>query len=249
MKQAPPSSKATPKPATPKVAPVKPAAPLLAPPIWESIATTKIQDLAVSLVVSSKETNFTELGKIGGSFATTYRVPRYNISYQFPNKMRVEAKVLLLSPLIIFNGDKKYTKIGPKTDKEEVKGQIGKKQSLMDMGIFAKDWLLTDYEPIFIRREGELLVYNLKQRFNTNRSHEIVWVNPKTTITERRQSFNGDNKFQKEIRYTNPKLFGNVWVPTRVEIYNQFGKLGAVQNVERVLVNSGLADSLFVIPA
>jgi hypothetical protein len=219
-----------------------------APPHWDTLTTTKLQSLSVSLVVSSKETNFTELGKIGGSFATSYRVPRYNISYQYPNKLRVEAKVMFLSPLIIFNGDQKYTKIGPKVDKENVKTQVGKKQSLMDVGIFAKDWLSTDYIPIFVKKEGTLVVYRLNQRFGTNKSHEIVWVNPTNSITERRQSFNGDSILQKEIRYKNPQLFNGVWVPTRVEIYNQFGKLGAVQNVERIAVNTNLPENLFLIP-
>ena len=238
MKQAnskPPAPKASPAGSSP-------------PPLWETIANSKLQDMTISLVVSSKETNFTELSKIGGSFSTSYRVPRYNILYLYPNKLRVEAKVMFISPVIIFNGDQKYSKVGPKTGKEDVHGQIGKKQNLMDVGIFAKDWLSTDYEPIFLRKEGEFMVFNLKQRFTDNKSHEIVWVNPKTSITERRQSFDGSNTFKKEIRYKNAQLFNGVWVPTRVEIYNQFGNLGAVQNVERIQVNSGIKESLFVIP-
>jgi hypothetical protein len=220
----------------------------LQPVRWDSIVVTKLQDLSVSLVVSSQETDFTELGKIGGSFATSYRVPRYNILYQYPNKMRAEAKVLFLSPLIIFNGDQKYTKIGPKVDKESVRGQEGKKQSLMDVGIFTKDWLSTDYEPAFVRQEGSLLVYRLNQRFSTNKSHELVWVNPSTSITEQRQSFDDSEHLKKEIHYKDAKLFNDVWVPTRVEILNQFGKLGAVQNAERVLVNTRLSGDLFLIP-
>jgi hypothetical protein len=218
------------------------------PPQWETFVATKLQDLSVSLVVSSSETNFAELSKIGGSFSTTYRVPRYNISYQNANKMRVEAKVLLLSPILIYNGEQKYSKIGPKVDKENVRGEAGKKQSLMDVGIFAKDWLTTDYEPHFLRKEGVLLVYKLKKRFSDNKAHEIIWLNPTNSIIERRQSIGWEKELIKEIRYKNPKLISGVWVPTRVEIYNQFGKLGAVQNVERIAVNTNLPSSLFAIP-
>jgi hypothetical protein len=234
MKQVKPSPKSL--PSSPK------------PPQWETFVATKLQDLSVSLVVSSNETNFAELSKIGGSFATTYRVPRYNISYQNANKMRVEAKVLLLSPVLIYNGDQKYSKIGPKVDRENIRGQAGKKQSLMDIGIFAKDWLSTDYEPIFVKKEGIYLVYTLKQRFSTNRSTETIWLNPTNSIIERRQSIGWEKELIKEIRYKNPQLVNGVWVPTRVEIYNQFGKLGAVQTVERVAVNTNLPSSLFAIP-
>jgi hypothetical protein len=217
-------------------------------PQWETFVATKLQDLSVSLVVSSKETNFAELSKIGGSFATTYRVPRYNISYQSPNKMRVEAKVLLLSPLLIYNGDQKYSKIGPKAGKENVRGEAGKKQSLMDVGIFTKDWLTTDYEPQFLRKEGNLLVYKLQKRFSDNKAHEIIWLNPTNSIIERRQSIGWEKELLKEIRYKTPQLINGVWIPTRVEIYNQFGKLGAVQTVERITVNTNLPSSLFAIP-
>lgn len=212
----------------------------------EVLATDRIKDLSVALRIVHEETNFDELKKIGGAFATSYRVPTYEIAYKAPNKLRVEGKAGPLSALLIYVGDTKLYKIGLLKKTEDVKGNPGKKQSLMDVGVFAKDWLATDYQAVFQRREGALLVYKLVQRGTENKSHEVVWVNPKTFITEKRQSFNSENELQKEIRYVKAReLRPGIFLPSRVEIYNQFGKLGAVQTVESVQVNLGLPESLF----
>jgi hypothetical protein len=212
----------------------------------ETLATDKIKDLSVALRIVHEETNFDELKKIGGAFATSYRVPTYEIAYKAPNKLRVEGKAGILSALLIYVGDSKRYQVGPLKKTEDTKGNPGKKQSLMDLGIFAKDWLATDYQAVFQRREGSLVVFKLVQRNTTNPSHEQVWVNPKTLITEKRLSFNGENVLQKEIHYVKPReLRPGIFVPSRVEIYNQFGKLGAVQVVESVQVNAGVPESLF----
>lgn len=217
-----------------------------APVSSETIATDKIKDLKASLRIVHEETNFEELGKIGGAFATSYRIPRYDIAYKWPNKLRAEGKAGLVSAVIVYVGDTKMFKALGIKKTQDIKGEPGQKQSLMDIGIFAKDWLSTDYQAVFQRREGALIVYKLVQRGTINRSHEIVWVNPKTAITERRLSYNGDNVFQKELRYKNPReVKPGIYFPTRVEIYNPQGKLGAVQTVEEVTVNSDLPDSVF----
>jgi outer membrane lipoprotein-sorting protein len=228
---------------TPAQPPAKPAA----PPKWESIAQTKIQDLRVVLHVAHKETNFAELGKISREFATTYRVSQSDVSYKYPNKMRFEATLLGLKNWIVYNGDTKFFKTALLSRKENVYGKPGNKQSLMDIGIFAMDWLKTDYDPKFLRQEGALLVYHLKQRNTDSKSYELIWLNPKTAITERRQSWNGwKNTLNKEVRYKNPvEVVPGVFVPTRIEIYNQFGKLGAVQNVEKIRLNQGVSEELF----
>ena len=212
----------------------------------EAQPTERIKDLLVSLRIVHEETNFDELKKIGGAFATSYRVPTYELAYKAPNKLRVEGKAGPLSATLIYVGDNKTYRIGVFKKTEDCKGNPAKKQSLMDVGVFAKDWLTTDYQAVFQRREGALLVYKLVQRGTDSKSHEQVWVNPKTLLTEKRLSFNSENELQKELRYIKAReLRPGIFLPSRVEIYNQFGKLGAVQTVESVQVNTGLPESLF----
>ncbi len=216
----------------------------------EKIATDKIKDLKAILRINHEETDFDELKKIGGSFATSYRIPKYDVYYKWPNKARFEAKVLGAGALMVYNGDKKMFRIPLRTEVQNIHGKPGQKQSLLDMGVFARDWLELDYQATFVRREGKQLVYRLTERDSENKSFEMVWVNPKTAIMEKRQSFNGwaNNRLVKELRYLNPvQPVPGVYVPTRIEIYNQYGNLGGVQDVESISVNRGLDDGLFAI--
>lgn len=215
-----------------------------AAPDPDAIATGKIRDLTTTMRVVSA--NFPELKKIGGSFATSYRFKRMEIAYKNPNKTWLEARILGARVTMVFNGGTKMVSFPGRKQVKNVEKEPGQKQSLLDLGLFAKDYLATDYRPVFVKNDGPLQVYKLVQRNTDNRSHEVVWVNPKTSIIERRRSVNGDNVFQKEIRYTNAQqIRPGIWMPTRVEVYNQFGKLGAVQAFENIKVNLGVDDSRF----
>lgn len=221
---------------------------MLQKPPLEIPTTDKIKDLFAALRIVHEETNFDELKKIGGAFATSYRVPTYELTYKAPGKLRVAAKAGPISALLIYVGDTKTYRVGMLKKTEDVRGNPGQKQSLMDVGISAKDWLSTDYQAIFQRREGALLVYKLAQRGTTNKSHEMIWLNPKTFITEKRISYNSEGVVQKEIRYVQAReLKPGIFLPSRVEIYNQFGKLGAVQSVESARINAGVAESAFTL--
>lgn len=219
-----------------------------APSSVPSTATDKIRDLTAMLKVVDKETNFNELKKIGGAFATTYRFKRMDITYKNPNKARFEARIMGAGVTMVYNGDMKMFRIPLRKQVKNVANEPGQKQTLMDLGIFARDYLTTDYSASLLRREGPLLVYKLSQRNTDNQSHEVVWVNPKTSLIERRQSINGQGKLQKEMRFKKAvRLRPGIWVPTRLEVYNQYGKLGAVQALENVKVNLGVDDSVFAI--
>lgn len=212
----------------------------------EQVETSKIKDLTCTLAVNSDETNFEELGKMGGAFATSYRIKHMDVSYKSPNKVRFESRFLGASVVMIYNGPKKVYKTPIKSGESDVSTQPGQKQSMMDLGVFSTDYLTTDYKPTLLRKEGNLVVFDLTQRNTDNRSHEIVWVNPKTSITERRMSYNGDGILKKEMRYRKPvEVKPGIWVPTRIEIFNQFGKLAAVQDVEDLKVNAGVDESKF----
>jgi outer membrane lipoprotein-sorting protein len=219
---------------------------LAAPPTIESFATDKIKDLTATLVV--KETDRAELRKIGGAFATTYSIKNMNVTYQYPNKARFEGKILGATVMIVYNGGMRMFRTPIKSQKKDIAGEPGQKQSLLDLGILATDYLKTDHAGTFQRTENGLHVFKLSQRNTDNRSHEIVWVNPKNGLIERRMSYNGDNKLQKEIRYKNPvQIRPGIWIPSRIEIYNQYGKFGVAQAIENVKVNLGVDDNLFKI--
>jgi outer membrane lipoprotein-sorting protein len=217
-----------------------------AAPSAESIASDKIRDLTATLRVV--DANFDELKKIGGDFATSYRFKRMEVTYKNPNRTRLEAKVLGTSVVLIYNGGTKMVKVPFRKEVKDIAHEPGKKMSLLDFGIFARDYLATDYKATHLRNEGALQVYRLSQRNTDNPTYRIVWVNPKTAIIERQQVLSGENQLKKEMRYKNPvQIRPGIWVPGRIEIYNQFGKLGGVQAVEGIKVNQGVDDSKFAL--
>jgi outer membrane lipoprotein-sorting protein len=223
---------------------IKPA--MAAVPTAEQIMSDKIKDMTATLHVT--DVNRAELKKMGGAFATTYSIKKMDMSYKYPNKARFEGRFLGAAIYMVYNGDEKYFRTPIKTDTRSVKGQPGQKQTLMDIGIFAKDYLTTDYKPNFVRQEGNLLVFKLSQRGTDNKTHEMVWVNPKNAIIEKRRTYNGEDVLQKELRFTNPRqIRPGIWVPTRIEIYNTSGKLGAAQAIEDIKVNLGISDDVFKI--
>ncbi len=227
--------------------PATPVAPVTSASIVATRANNKIKDLVTNLVVNDDETNRDELKKIGGAFATTYSVKRMHVSYKFPNRARFEGKIAGVPALLVYNGDSKLFKVLFKKI-QDVKGQPGQKQSLLDLGIFAHDWLTTDWEPHFLGRRNGLDQYKLTQRDTDNHSYDLISVNPKNYIIENLKTYNGDKILQKEIRFKNPVLIQpGIWVPSRVEVLNQYGKVGAVQTLEGTKVNAGISDDLFQI--
>jgi len=220
----------------------------VAPPVPpEKIATDRIKDLTLTIRV--KDADMDELEKIGGSFKRSYYFKKMDVVYKFPNKTRLETGAAGVKGLVIFDGDTRYFEVPFKKGKSSIKGQPGQKQSLMNLGIFATDYLATDWEAKYNRREGNLIVYTLWQRDSDNTSHEIIWVNPKTKIIERRQTWSGDNKFKMETRYKGAReVRPGVYLPTIIEVWNAKGKKGATQTVEDIKVNLGVGDDQFKTP-
>lgn len=215
-----------------------------AAPNPDQVATDKIRDL--SGVLKVVQADFDELAKIGRDFRTTYRFKEMAIAYKNPNKTRLEARILGASVVMVFNGNTKMVRAPFRKDVRDVTGQPGQKKNLLDLGIFARDYLATDWKAAYERSENGLQVYKLTQRNSDNPSYEIVWVNARTAITEKRQSFNGEGRRRMELRYLKPvQAAPGVFIPTRIEVYNQFGKLGGVQEMRNLKVNAGVSDNQF----
>jgi hypothetical protein len=207
-------------------------------------ATDKIKDLTCTLRVV--KTDFNELGKISKDFSRSYYFKRMDITYQFPNKTRLQTKAVGMSGTLIFNGNTRYYKLPIRSETKDLTGQPGQKQSLLQLGVFSKDFLALDYEPVFVKKEGKLEVFRLNQRNTDNKSYEMVWVNPTTHIIEKRLSYNGESKLRMETRYKEAReIRPGIFLPTRIEVYNQFGKLGGIQNLEEIKVNQGVDEKLF----
>ncbi len=221
-----------------------PTAARAAAPDPDQVATNKIRDL--SGVLKVVQADFDELAKIGRDFRTTYRFKEMSLAYKNPNKTRLEARILGAAIVLVFNGDTKMVKAPFRKEVRNIFGQAGQKKNLLDLGVFARDYLTTDWKATYQRADGTLQVYRLTQRNTDSRAFEIVWVNPRTAVTEKRQSFSGTGHLRMELRYKNAvQAAPGVFIPTRIEVYNQEGKLGGVQEMRSLKVNAGVSDDKF----
>jgi hypothetical protein len=230
-------------------APSAAAAAMSSDQIVASRTTDRIKDLTTTLVLDDDATDHDALMTMGGAFATTYSFHEMKVSYANPNKARFEGRSTIGPAMMVYNGDQKMFKVpipfvGRRV--ENVHGQPGQKQSLVDVGIFARDWLTTDWEPHYMGHQGALDEYRLTQRDSTNGSHEIVFVDPKTYVIVRRLSYNGKDVLKKEMRFRKVvQIKPGIWVPQRIEIFDPTGKLAAAQDLVGTRVNDGVDPSLF----
>jgi hypothetical protein len=78
-----------------------------------------------------------------------------------------------------------------------------------------------------------------------NSRHHFVWMDPEKRIILRRDVHHRSGGLKMRFLLKEPKKVAGVWVPTRVEVLNAEGRLGAVTRYTSVKVNTGLSESLF----
>ncbi len=188
-----------------------------------------------------------ELSRIEGDFKEAYRFHRVSIAYMQPDKLQFQSVVAGAHITYTINGPNKYTSIPTfhvhKT--EDTTGSPGKKQSLLDVGLVPPE-LLRDYNGKFLRKEGSLLVFQISPKIRSERFFDIVWIDPTTRITSKREHHNQDGKLIAWYQYKNPlKVMANVYMPTRVEVFNPLNHLAAVTAYKNIKVNGPVDSSIF----
>jgi len=188
-----------------------------------------------------------ELNRIDGDFKEAYRFHNVAISYVQPDKLHFETVVAGAHIAYTINGNKKYTSVPTfhVHKVEDTTGAPGKKQSLLDMGLVPPE-LLNLYYGTFLRREGSLLVFQISPRQRSERFKDIVWIDPVTRITTKREHYNQDSKLIAWYEYllpTQPRP--RMYVPTRVEVYNPENRLAAVTRYSNIKVNLPVDGSIF----
>ena len=216
-----------------------------AAPSIASLTSTKITTLSMDTEVIQE--NQDELKRISGDFAQAYRIHNIAISYAYPDKLHFESVILKAHIAYTINGNKKYTSVPTFHihKVEDVTNAPGKKQSLMDCGMIPPE-LLTTYNATYLRKEGGDFVYQLMPKIKSEPFRDVVWIDPKTKITVKREHYNRDGHLIAWFQYKNPQqIVPGVYVPTRVEVYNPYNKLAAVTAYRNIRVNRPLDMSIF----
>jgi hypothetical protein len=211
-------------------------------------AQTGLRDFTASGTVVQK--NQDVLNYIGRSFAQGYRVGESLIRYKEPEKLRIDAKAGLLSVRYVINGDRKSTHIaGLINSVRNIAGRPGEAQSMLDSGIITPAFLGKAIACRFAgRRELEGRTVPVFEFWYTQEKvsrHHLLWIDPEKRIILRHDV--DDRHGHPWVRYMwkQPIQAAGIWVPTRLEVYADDGRLAAVTRYTSVKVNTGLSESLF----
>lgn len=207
--------------------------------------SAKLKTLTLDSRVTQE--NQKELKKIEGDFANAYRFHRVSVSYVQPAKLQFESIVAGAHITYTINGNKKFTSIPTfhVHKVEDTSGSPAKRQSLLDLGLVPPE-LLNDMNGIFLRKENGLLVFELRPKQSSETWKDVIWLDPKTRITTKRMHYDRHGILIAWYQYKNPIITRkDIYVPSRVEVYNPQNKLGAVTIYENIKVNFAIDNSIF----
>lgn len=213
-------------------------------------ATRSFKD--ITLTAKVVYANQKELKKIGKDFPKSYEFKTTTIRYKAPDKMKVEGKLGMVKVVIIMNGGRKAYRVPALHigKKEDIRDKPHKRQTDIDIGIVT-DRLWHDYVVRATAAEktpsGE--VYRITfVRTNAREKSHVCWVDAKTLKLLKLDKYESDGSLKSRYLYSNHKHIGGiVWVPGRIEVYNQDGKLAGVTAYQNMRVNTGIPDSEFKI--
>jgi len=215
-----------------------------------SYVCQKLDDFTATMTVV--KANQRELSKISPDFGLLYRFKSVLMRYKEPNKVRIEGSVEGAKGVYVLNGSIQFVsfpKLGIRTRRDFGKSP-GKRKSLMDVGLIS-DFYLSYVNAKFLR-EGTVdgvpvAVFDMtyKDR-DEDTSHHIIYVDPKTRVVLKRESYSQEGKLQAIYYYRDlQEVRPGIWFPTRIEAQNTDRVVAGVTAYQNIRVNVGLADSIF----
>jgi outer membrane lipoprotein-sorting protein len=212
----------------------------------------KLDDFTASMKVI--DFNEHEGVKINKDFGVIYKIKGdIKVRYKEENKLRIDG-LLGASPMtLIVNGTTQYATIPAAHIKTRLSlgKEPGKRKTLLDVGMISGGYLA--YTQAEFKRtqvvDGVLCaVFSVSYRDKTlDTSHRMIWIDPKTKITVKRDEYSQEGKLNATFLYKQPvEAAPGVWFPTRIEAYNNEGKKAGVTSYSNFKVNVGLQESDFV---
>lgn len=195
--------------------------------------------------------NKKELQKIGKDFPKSYDAKTSTVRYKAPDKMRMDGKIGMVGISIIINGKWKLYRvpalhIGKKQDCTDEPNQL---QGDLEVGLITeqlwRDYVVTGAD---IVKAADASQYKLTfARSNARDKKRVCWVEPKTIKLLKLEKYEPDGSLKARYIYSKHKHVGGVWVPTRIDVYNEDNKLAGSTEYVNIKVNTGIADSVFKI--
>lgn len=215
-------------------------------------AVSKLDDFSGAMKIVEFDEH--EGVKINRDFPIIYKIKGdIKVRYKEENKLRIDGLLGASRATFIINGTTQYASI-PAAHIKTVRSlgrEPGKRKTLLDMGMISAGYLA--YTQAEFKRtqviDGVLCaVFSVSysdKKLDT--SHRMIWIDPKTKITLKRDEYSQEGKLNATFLYKQPfEVQPGVWFPSRIEAYNNEGKKAGVTAYSDIKVNVGLPESDFV---
>lgn len=213
-----------------------------------SDCASPLQDIRVESKIVSREMD--ALKKISTEFAQSYRFASSTFYYKEPNKLRVDSKAGLVTVRYVINGNSKVVKAGVINKRTDISRNPGQRQTPLTVGLVIPAWvslLNADYQGERTINGTKTSVFQVHHKLEPKGSYFKLYMDAARKYVVRSETYHGNGRLKVTMDFQEPKSFGGVWAPTRAKVYNPQGELGAVTELTKIRVNTGLADSLFAL--
>lgn len=192
------------------------------------------------------------LKKIGKDFNKSYEFKSTTIQYKSPDKLKMEGKLGLLKARMVINGDRKATVIPAihYSKKENIADEPHKRQSDLDIGIVTgslwRDYIVLDTDSEKGSNDATYRITFIRE--NSREKKHVCWIDADTLKLLKLEKYESDGSLKSRYIFSKHSLVnGLIWVPCRIDVYNQIGKLAATTAYENIKLNTGIPDSEFKI--
>lgn len=175
------------------------------------------------------------------------------IRYKEENKFRADGKLgASKASLVINDAQQTYSLVGLKQTTNMGKAP-GKRKSLLDVGLIS-EYYLSYAQGEFLGEkpfEGvQCAVFKITYKDRSlDTSHRIVWIDPKTKVTLKREEYaqeGSGGKLRSIWLYRQPvEIVPGLFFPTRIELLNNENKKAGETSYTNTHVNVGLDDKVF----
>ncbi len=210
-------------------------------------ATKGFCDVVLTAAVSYK--NKKALAKIDPAYAQLYDFTSAQLSYKYPDKLRMDSKLGMVRFEYIVTGGTKILRAPSVriSKKEDYSDDPAKTQDALDIGLITPS--LWKVRRIEILDDAEAAAAGeIKLRLHWPKGNMILfaWVDARDFYLKRFEKRDAESRLQVRVVYSEPRRFGEViWIPTKVDIYGPDGERAGASEVSDVKVNTSLPDSLF----
>ncbi len=217
-------------------------------PELERMAVAGVADLRARLEVV--RVDGAAMRSISPDLAMLFGLKALDIAYKEPARFRAEARVGLL----VIDGSTLYYRVPQLGIKRrtDLGADLHRRHSLFDLGLLTRA-KLEQLEGRRLRSEAlhgvAAEVFELRYRADREVRY-VAWLDPVRRVTLRRQWFDRSNRLKGTFDYLDvSEAAPGIFVPRKIEVRTAAGSLAGVAVYSDVVVNGGLADALFELPA